>query len=90
MFNDNLIEDFMNNFFRYGKLFAYTCFIGMEEGGGNTIEDVESRLETWFYLGETSNCGLCKISLRNRRGEILQSARAFGAANMGLAYAGPT
>lgn len=42
---------FINGFFGYGDLEADIWFIGMEEGGGDSIENIEQRLSTWVDMG---------------------------------------
>ncbi|SFK79826.1 hypothetical protein [Shimia haliotis] len=51
MLNQELLSDFMNSFLGYGDLSADTWFIGMEEGGGNSLEDVQMRIGTWDKRG---------------------------------------
>jgi hypothetical protein len=46
-----LIDRFMHTFFGYGNLAGRTWFIGMEEGGGDTLEEVSRRFEIWSELG---------------------------------------
>ena len=50
---DETLKKFMDGFFGYGDLEAPIWFIGMEEGGGNSLEEINKRLETWKKLGET-------------------------------------
>ncbi|WP_157772745.1 hypothetical protein [Pseudoponticoccus marisrubri] len=45
----------MNSFLGYGDFDADTWFIGMEEGGGDSLKDVETRISTWVKRG---NCTL--------------------------------
>jgi hypothetical protein len=49
--NDELIRMFMDGFFGYGNLKAPYWFIGMEEGGGNALAEVNQRLEVWAQRG---------------------------------------
>jgi hypothetical protein len=42
-----LLKDYMDNFFGYGNLDGDYWFIGMEEGGGGSIEEIQSRLAQW-------------------------------------------
>lgn len=51
MLNQNTLNAFMNTFMGYGDFNADTWFIGMEEGGGNTIENVQTRIGTWAKRG---------------------------------------
>lgn len=46
-----LLEDFMHGFYGYGNYQAGYWFIGMEEGGGNTFEEIARRLAIWERLG---------------------------------------
>lgn len=52
MINEALLQSFMNTFMGYGDLSAKTWFVGMEEGGGNSIENIKLRIESW----ETRGC----------------------------------
>ncbi len=47
-----MIELFCQNFFGYGNPKAPVWFIGMEEGGGNTIHEVNNRIEAWDNRGQ--------------------------------------
>ena len=42
--NDHLLTQYMSHFAGYGNLDGDYWMIGMEEGGGDTIEDVERRV----------------------------------------------
>lgn len=48
---DDLLIRRMDEFFGYGRYDSDYWFIGMEEGGGNSIEEVEQRLAQWLELG---------------------------------------
>jgi hypothetical protein len=50
-FDDELIIDFMRSFYGYGDINADFWFIGMEEGGGNSFEEVRNRLNIWEKMG---------------------------------------
>lgn len=50
---DKTLKNFMKGFFGYGDLEAPIWFIGMEEGGGNSLEEINKRLSAWKKLGET-------------------------------------
>lgn len=45
--DSELLEAFMEGFFGYGSLDARVWLIGMEEGAGRGIEEVQSRLKVW-------------------------------------------
>ncbi len=50
-FDDTLLADFADTFYGYGTYNAPYWFIGMEEGGGNTFEEINARLEAWRRRG---------------------------------------
>jgi hypothetical protein len=50
-FNDTLLRAFIERFFGYGAWTAPVWFVGMEEGGGGTTEEVERRIEAWSDRG---------------------------------------
>lgn len=51
MLDGKILSEFMNSFLGYGDLNADNWFIGMEEGGGDTLEDVQARIGTWENRG---------------------------------------
>ena len=51
MQNDFLLEEFIHNFYGYGNYRGNYWFIGMEEGGGNSIEEINRRLNSWNTRG---------------------------------------
>lgn len=51
MLDENLISQFAAKFFGYGTFDAPVWFVGMEEGGGNDIEQVAKRLAVWKERG---------------------------------------
>lgn len=52
MFDDELLEAFMNNFYGYGNYQGDFWFIGMEEHCSNSFEAVQSRLNVWQKRGK--------------------------------------
>jgi hypothetical protein len=40
MLNDQLLEAFMRGFYGFGNYQAQYWFVGMEEGGGNTLDAI--------------------------------------------------
>lgn len=52
MLNQEVLSEFMRSFLGYGDFKADTWFIGMEEGGGDTLKDVENRIGTWAKRGK--------------------------------------
>jgi hypothetical protein len=51
MLNDKLLEAFMNGFYGFGNYQGRYWFIGMEEGGGNTLDAISRQLEIWDKWG---------------------------------------
>lgn len=47
MLASDLLLDFLNRFYGYGSWDAELWFVGMEEGGGNSEEEIAKRLEAW-------------------------------------------
>ena len=47
----DLVAPFMRGFFGYGNWKAPLWFIGMEEGGGDTLDEIERRLKSWDGRG---------------------------------------
>ncbi|WP_187971072.1 hypothetical protein [Aquibium microcysteis] len=45
------LRDFMDGFYGYGNPQAALWFIGMEEGGGNSLDEVGERIAIWDGLG---------------------------------------
>lgn len=50
-FDDQMLQAFMDNFYGYGNYDAPYWFIGMEEGGGDSFEEVSKRLTVWDSRG---------------------------------------
>jgi hypothetical protein len=49
--DDTLLEAFMNHFYGYGRYQAAYWLVGMEEGGGRSLEAVARRLAAWDKRG---------------------------------------
>lgn len=47
MVEQQLLKTFMSRFYGYGSWSAKYWFIGMEEGGGDSEEEIERRMMTW-------------------------------------------
>jgi hypothetical protein len=45
------LNDFISTFYGYGSYEAQYWFIGMEEGGGDTLEEIEQRIRVWDQRG---------------------------------------
>src|ERR1035437_1687295 len=52
MLDDLILDQFMTSFFGFGSFEAEYWFIGMEEGGGSSLEEASNRLATWEKGGE--------------------------------------
>jgi hypothetical protein len=50
-FNDQLLLEFMSNFYGYGDYNGAYWFVGMEEGGGDSFDEVAKRLSVWDRRG---------------------------------------
>lgn len=48
--DDNLLKQLITTFYGSGNYACDYWFVGMEEGGGNSLERVVKRLETWRKL----------------------------------------
>ena len=53
-FNDTLLADYMGGFWGYGNLNGDYWFVGMEEGGGDSFEEVDQRILQWDKRGRNS------------------------------------
>jgi hypothetical protein len=51
MLDSDILDDFMRRFYGYGNLAAKHWFIGLEEGGANSTEELHIRMEAWNELG---------------------------------------
>jgi hypothetical protein len=49
--DEEILAAYMEGFFGYGNLNGDYWFIGMEEGGGNSFEEIERRLACWNERG---------------------------------------
>ena len=50
-FDDQLLQYFMSTFYGYGSYSGPYWFIGMEEGGGDSVREVSKRLMVWDQRG---------------------------------------
>src|SRR5690554_4960378 len=62
-FDSDLLHSFMNTFYGYGNDQAHYWLVGMEEGGGNSFENVQLRLQTWKNRGESEFEDLAKYHI---------------------------
>ena len=51
MLHQDNLNAFMNTFMGYGDFNADTWFVGMEEAGGNSLGDIQTRICTWTERG---------------------------------------
>ncbi len=51
MLDDKLLKAFVEGFYGYGDYRARTWFVGLEEGGGNSVAEVQRRLQVWDRRG---------------------------------------
>jgi hypothetical protein len=51
LFDDNLLADYADGFYGYGKYRGWHWFVGIEEGGGQTFREVADALDTWDQRG---------------------------------------
>lgn len=51
MFDDSLLQDFMDKFYGYCNYKGDYWFVGMEEGGGGSFADIAQRLQDWNHRG---------------------------------------
>jgi hypothetical protein len=50
--DENLLKEYMTNFYGYGNLKGDYWFVGMEEGGGGSPTEIISRLNVWQSAGK--------------------------------------
>jgi len=46
-FDDNLLASYMNSFWGYGNPNANYWFVGIEEGGGASFEEINQKIQLW-------------------------------------------
>lgn len=63
MLDNNALRGFIDHFFGYGELEAPIWFIGMEEGGGASQDEIEARLATWVARGRPQVDDLAEFHL---------------------------
>lgn len=68
--NDDDLRQFMQTFYGYGNLDGRFWFIGMEEGGGNSLEEMQARLKAWKQLGKPELADLRDFHLLLRMREF--------------------
>ena len=51
-FDDQLLAEFADSFFGYGDYRGRVWFVGMEEGGGDSFEELNRRFDVWRERGK--------------------------------------
>src|SRR5258708_2448937 len=51
MLSPDLLAAYMHTFYGYGAWAAKYWFVGMEEGGGDSLEEIERRITVWHDRG---------------------------------------
>jgi len=51
-FSDTLLSEFILGFYGYGNYSGRYWFVGMEEGGGSTLPEIELRVRLWAQRGQ--------------------------------------
>jgi len=62
--NDDLLQHFMTTFYGSGNYAGDYWFVGMEEGGGNDLDQVTARLNAWVELGEAELVDIYKFHIK--------------------------
>ena len=62
--NDTLLQNFMSGFYGSGNLLGDYWFVGMEEGGGNDLDQATKRLNAWVELGRKELVDICEFHLK--------------------------
>lgn len=60
---DSPLNDFINTFYGYGNFSGKYWFIGMEEGGGDTLDEIQRRINLWDRRGRHELEDLCGYHL---------------------------
>jgi len=66
------LEAFIQGFFGYGNPAGKLWFIGMEEGGGDSLPEVQQRLKVWHDLGTPAIADLAEFHRRLGMPEFFQ------------------
>lgn len=51
MLDDSILQEFIDQFLGYGSFEAPFWFVGMEEGGGNSVFEINKRVSVWKEMG---------------------------------------
>ncbi len=52
MFDDQLLQAYVDTFYGFGNYRGKYWFVGMVEGGGETFEEIENRIRGWARGGK--------------------------------------
>jgi hypothetical protein len=63
-FNEDLLQAFMHGFYGYGSSAGAYWFVGMEEGGGNSFEEINRRLNIWDEMGRMELLDVAEFHLK--------------------------
>lgn len=77
MLDDIILQAFIHTFYGYGTYSAPYWFIGMEEGGGNSPDEISSRLSTWHANGRNELHSL-DLSMTRFGGDYPRIQRTWG------------
>lgn len=69
---DTDLDKFAHHFIGYGNLDSPLWFIGMEEGGGNSKEEIELRLKAWKDLNCPNVTDICDFHERIEHGFLFK------------------
>ena len=61
LLDDHLVNHFINTFLGYGNIALDYWFIGMEEGGGGSLDEVSRRLAEWEAHGKPELEDVCSF-----------------------------
>jgi len=62
--NDELLKSFITTFYGSGNYEGQYWFVGMEEGGGNSLDQVAWRINTWHELGGAELVDIYKFHIK--------------------------
>jgi hypothetical protein len=51
VFGDRMLQEFVDTFYGYGDYRSPIWFVGIEEGGGKTFDDIRCRVTSWAARG---------------------------------------
>ena len=60
MLDDQLLEKYIHTFYGYGNYQGDVWFVGKEEGGGGSVDDVLQRLTAWSQRGRRELEDVCE------------------------------